>query len=321
MKKFHPSFLCKRLILISIAFNIAYICSAQVQYSGTVNSGNVASAINFETQATGDYSFAAGYQSIAAGHTSFAIGHQSIAEYGHSFSIGDFCYSTSQSYSFGVMAKANADQSFAIGRYVETNASGAMTIGSSQSNAPLLNNIPNSLAVGFNSSIPTLFVSESEFTDYYNGLGKVGIGTSNPVARFQIANGDIFIEDIDRGIVMKSPDGNCWRGTLNNDGQLVFVKLADCISLNLNDNTVQQSTSPFKIFPNPASNLIKIQCSETEIDKNYTINLFDTIGKKIISIPLTAQLTKLNVSGITSGQYVLTISNPIDSYSEIVIIN
>ncbi len=321
MKKLHHSLLCKRLIMISIAFNIAYVCSSQVQYLGTINSGDVASAINFETQATGPYSFAAGYLSVASGHTSFSLGSYSTANGPHSFCIGDYCYSAGQGYSIGQGAKAMADQSYAFGKYVETYASGAITIGTSLSGHSLMNNICNSLMIGFNSTVPTLFISESEPSIGFNGHGRVGIGTTEPVARFQVSDGDIFIEDIYRGIVMKSPDGNCWRGTLNNVGQLVFVKLADCISLNVTENNVQPSTSPFKIFPNPASSLIKIQCTETEIDKNYTIGLFDTAGKKMISITLTAPLTNLNVNGISSGQYILTIANKKDSYSEIVIIN
>jgi hypothetical protein len=43
--------------------------------------------------------------------------------------------------------------------------------------------------------------------------GYVGIGTAAPAARLQVADGDVYIEDINNGVIMKSPNGNCWRMT------------------------------------------------------------------------------------------------------------
>lgn len=48
--------------------------------------------------------------------------------------------------------------------------------------------------------------------------GNLGIGTTNPASRLQITDGDVFIENINNGVIMKSPNGNCWRLTINNDG-------------------------------------------------------------------------------------------------------
>lgn len=48
--------------------------------------------------------------------------------------------------------------------------------------------------------------------------GNLGVGTETPVARIQVADGDIYIEDINNGVIMKSPNGSCWRMTMNNDG-------------------------------------------------------------------------------------------------------
>ena len=33
------------------------------------------------------------------------------------------------------------------------------------------------------------------------------------------------LSDINRGVIMKPPDGQCWRGTLDNTGQLSFVAI------------------------------------------------------------------------------------------------
>ena len=62
-----------------------------------------------------------------------------------------------------------------------------MVIGSGTGNADakaLINNVPNSLMVGFNSSMPTLFVSNSSG---FNSTGKVGIGNvTSPESKLHI---------------------------------------------------------------------------------------------------------------------------------------
>ena len=57
--------------------------------------------------------------------------------------------------------------------------------------------------------------------------GRVGIGNfepasgpvDNPKSRLHVKDGDIFLEDINSGVIMKSPNGNCWRLQIDNDGQ------------------------------------------------------------------------------------------------------
>ena len=52
--------------------------------------------------------------------------------------------------------------------------------------------------------------------------GYVGFGTKNPKSKVEIADGDIYISSINNGVIMTSPDGKCWRGTINNSGVLEF---------------------------------------------------------------------------------------------------
>ena len=52
--------------------------------------------------------------------------------------------------------------------------------------------------------------------------GDVGIGTDDPKTRLQVADGDIYISDITKGVIMKSPDGQCWRMTVTNEGEPQF---------------------------------------------------------------------------------------------------
>jgi hypothetical protein len=39
-------------------------------------------------------------------------------------------------------------------------------------------------------------------------------------ARAQVKNADIYIENYNRGMIMKSPNGNCYRIKVNNDGRI-----------------------------------------------------------------------------------------------------
>lgn len=88
----------------------------------------------------------------------------------------------------GQSAFGTGARSTAIGYRVRSDATAtnSITIGSGVTNGPLFSNsIPNSLAVAFNSNIPTLFVGASAGN---NTVGRVGIGTTNPQSDFQVGN-------------------------------------------------------------------------------------------------------------------------------------
>ncbi len=58
--------------------------------------------------------------------------------------------------------------------------------------------------------------------------GNLGLGTINPEAKIQVSDGDVYIEDINKGVIMKSPNGSCWRITIGDDGSLITTLLQDC---------------------------------------------------------------------------------------------
>lgn len=51
--------------------------------------------------------------------------------------------------------------------------------------------------------------------------GFIGIGTSEPKSKLEVTDGDVYINDIEKGVIMKSSDGQCWRVTVDNSGSLV----------------------------------------------------------------------------------------------------
>lgn len=51
--------------------------------------------------------------------------------------------------------------------------------------------------------------------------GNTCVGCKNPTAKFQVSEGDVYVEDINSGIILRSPDGNCWRVQVQNDGNFI----------------------------------------------------------------------------------------------------
>jgi hypothetical protein len=54
-----------------------------------------------------------------------------------------------------------------------------------------------------------------------NNVGNVGIGNSDPKAKLEVKDGDVYVNDPTKGIILKSPNGSCWRVTIDNTGNFV----------------------------------------------------------------------------------------------------
>ena len=188
------------LILITVSFEQGY---AQANYSfGCVASDPLnTSALGYDSKGIGNNSFAAGYKSIANGLNSSAIGEN--------------CFAGSQSYAIGQNARATADNSFAFGRFVETAGygPGSIVIGcTNTASGILINNISNSLMIGFSSS-PILFANQT----------KVGIATSSPKATFDVNGTSLFYDSVNMASLM-TPKGT--KGVVVTDeyGLLSFIQ-------------------------------------------------------------------------------------------------
>lgn len=54
-------------------------------------------------------------------------------------------------------------------------------------------------------------------TIYFNG-SNVGVGASTPAAKLQVNSGDIYVDTVGSGIILRSANGICWRVTVGNTG-------------------------------------------------------------------------------------------------------
>lgn len=155
---------------------------------------------------------------------------------------------------------------------------------------------------GISAEIDRGLVFKTEKSYLFN-QGNMGIGTEEPAAKVHIKSGDIYIEDIDRGIIMKSPDGTCWRGTINNQGQLTFEILDECP-----ENTTVSLKEPtsnkldIRIHPNPAENIIEIEIPEIG-SQSIALMIVDENGKVVKSMKLTSIKTTVNISDLAPGLY------------------
>ncbi len=153
---------------------------------GNTASGDKSTAIGLGSEALGVYSFSSGYHNIASGNASIAMGYESNADGHYSLAIGRNCYAKPRSIALGDFSLAVGEPSISIGHHVETAAARTITIGFSESDKTLINNISSSLMIGFRSDEPTLFVGPTQYGDNF---GKVGIGTTNPLTTLDVNGG------------------------------------------------------------------------------------------------------------------------------------
>jgi hypothetical protein len=50
--------------------------------------------------------------------------------------------------------------------------------------------------------------------------GNVGVGVTTPTAKFQVNGGDAYVDTIGKGVVLRSPNGSCFRITVSDAGAL-----------------------------------------------------------------------------------------------------
>jgi hypothetical protein len=130
----------------------------------------------------------------------------------------------------------------------------------------------------------------------------VGIGTLNPLAKLQV-NGDVFIEDENAGLILKSPDGQCWKITVNNSGELTTTSI-NCNLTTGNTSAIQPEKGIIRIYPNPTKDLVTIE-------NNNTVPVFATLrdlnGTLLTTQKLQPGDNSLSLQDMATGYYIITI--------------
>jgi hypothetical protein len=155
--------------------------------------------------------------------------------------------------------------------------------------------------------------NEKTYAGYFEGKGyfsdNVGFGTKEPSAKIEVANGDIYLSDISSGIIMKSPDGSCWRGVLNNSGQLIFTQITSPEESSIPSNIVTPKTeklSQLTIYPNPSHDEITLSIEGYSFER-LKYSIIDGNGQIIHSDYFVPESSNIDVSYLNTGIYVLKV--------------
>lgn len=203
----------------------------------------------------------------------------------YSATIGALCESRgSYSFAVGYFAKSYLSNTIAMGRFVKAQGTNSIVIGSGASNADsrmLANNVPNSLMIGFNSALPTLFVSSS---NGYNTTGKIGIGNVMPKSKLHVkadANEDagfileptnlsrmayIQLCDENNKIIAKQ---NLGLSIISKNGNIDFEANKVSVKAKLNINTSQDFSIGYDYALAVAGGILTTKVLVKEVDDWY----------------------------------------------------
>jgi hypothetical protein len=56
-----------------------------------------------------------------------------------------------------------------------------------------------------------------------DSTGSMGIGTANPTQKLEVKDGDIYLADVNGGVIMRSPNGTCYRMSVSDAGTPIFT--------------------------------------------------------------------------------------------------
>ena len=71
----------------------------------------------------------------------------------------------------------------------------------------------------------------------------------------------------------------------------------------LNVAVAERWADGVKVFPNPAQDLINVQCTMYNVQLGGELHLFDVYGKLLQIVPITSENTQINVSSLADGMY------------------
>jgi hypothetical protein len=90
---------------------------------------------------------------------------------------------------------------------------------------------PKSKNNSYSSRTNNLEINNNQETiSLYVGSNKVGINTDSPTEALNVVGNaiitqDIEVTDFNKGVILRSPNNNRWRITVNNSGQLITTAL------------------------------------------------------------------------------------------------
>ncbi len=262
----------------------------------TKASGSISSAIGGNTTASGQRSTAMGYNTTASGGFSTAMGYNTTASGDASTAMGSSTTASGwASTAMGREVEASGIYSIAMGHHVKAGpANYTMVLGKGiVLGDTLVNNIANSLMVGFASDLPTLFVGPSSGA---GTTGKVGIGTTSPSEKLHVA-GNAMVDSTIEITGFKMPTGTAAGHVLTSDASGVGTWQAPAEmpdSVMYADSSGYADVAGFAPIPDSVA-----YADSSGTDRDWTIsgNTMYSAVSGAVGIGTTSPNEKLHVAG------------------------
>ena len=62
------------------------------------------------------------------------------------------------------------------------------------------------------------------------------------------------------------------------------------------------------LYPNPANDVVNVQCTMNNVQLTGELSMFDVYGKLLQIVPITSEITPVNVSGLADGMYFVRVT-------------
>ena len=100
---------------------------------------------------------------------------------------------------------------------------------------------------------------------------------------------------------------NCGDGNLSDWSPAINVTTTGI------ENWLENSVT---LFPNPAKEVVNVQCTMNNVQMAGELHLFDVYGKLLQIVPITSEITPINVSGLANGMYFVRVTTEAGSVTK-----